>query len=64
MCESNGQLTSRHMVAVEDHVKHVAPNLDELVLVQSLLLLSGLPCFENLLMKEVGSKRRNNLQKE
>ena len=57
-------LTSRHVVTVEDHVEHVAPNLDELVPVQSLLLLSSLPRFENLLMKEVGSKRRNNLRKE
>ena len=51
-------------MAVEDHVEHVAANLDELVPVQGLLLLSSLPCFENLLVKEVGSKRRDNLRKE
>ena len=54
-------LTPGPVVAVHDHVEHVATDLDELLLLDGVVLLSGLPGFDDFLFEEVGPQGGHHL---
>ena len=54
-------LTPCPVVAVHDYVEHVATYLNELLLLDGVVLLPGLPRLEDLISEEVGAQGGHHL---